>query len=293
MFPMASLKHLIAVKSDHSPLLLSTEGEIQNTKNATKGRPFRYEVMWESNKSLMPLISCVWKDDLHCSSIKELNQKLNRLTSAIQQWSATSFCAVRKELRTLRKKIEIIRTNQQRTGPSNEEKEVEEKIIMLSLQEEIMWKQRSRIQWLTEGDNNTKFFHQKATRRHNKNRITRLTRVDGTITEVIDEMQHMTRDFYRNLYSSEGTSNMEQVLCHVPRKVTDEMNTFLCRPFTEKEVKEALFQMSPLKAPGPDGYPAYFFRGIGIYVGKILQGQCFRCSTGMNYQKKLTVHSLF
>lgn len=96
-------------------------------------------------------------------------------------------------------------------------------------------------------------------------------------------MQYMTRDFYRNLYSSQGTLNMEQVLCHVPRKVTDEMNAFLCRPFTEKEVKEALFQMSPLKAPGPDGYPAHFSRGIGIYVGKILPGQCFQCSTGMSY----------
>jgi hypothetical protein len=55
------------------------------------------------------------------------------------------FYVVRKELRILRKKIEILRTNPQRRGPSNEEKEVEEKIIMLSLQEEIMWKQRSCI----------------------------------------------------------------------------------------------------------------------------------------------------
>jgi hypothetical protein len=73
-------------------------------------------------------------------------------------------------------------------------------------------------------------------------------------------MQQMTRDFYRNLYSSEGTKNMEYVLSHVPRKVTEEMKAFLCKPFTEEEVKEALFQMYPMKAPGPDGYPAHFFQ---------------------------------
>jgi hypothetical protein len=247
--------------------------------------------MWETNKGLIPLISQVWKNDMHCNNLHELERKLTRLTSTLQHWSATSFGAVRKELRALRKKLEILRADPQRWVISEEEKEIEEKIIKLSLQEEIMWKQR-RIQWLIEGDNNTKFFHQKASRRRNKNKITQLTREDGTISEDIDEMQHMTREFYSKLYSSEGTTNMEKVLSHVPRKVTGEMNAFLCKPFTEKEIK-ALFQMSPLTAPGPDGYPAHFFRGIGTCVEKILLGQCYECSMEMRGWKKSTVRSLF
>jgi hypothetical protein len=63
---------------------------------------------------------------------------------------------------------------------------------------------------------------------------------------------------------------MEQVLSQVPRKVTDSMNAFLCKPFTEKEVKEALFQMSPLKM---DTQPT-FSREVGIFVEKILPGRC-------------------
>jgi hypothetical protein len=38
------------------------------------------------------------------------------------------------------------------------------------------------------------------------------------------------------------------------------MNLSLNEPYSAKEVKEALFQMCPTKAPGPDGYPAHFFQ---------------------------------
>ena len=69
----------------------------------------------------------------------------------------------------------------------------------------------------------------------------------------------MAMDYYRKLFESEGTSNMHLVLDHVRRKVTDEMNHFLCAPFDETEVKNVLFQMFPTKSPGHVGFPAHFF----------------------------------
>ena len=42
--------------------------------------------------------------------------------------------------------------------------------------------------------------------------------------------------------------------------MTDEDNAKLCAPFSDKEISDAMFQIGPLKAPGPDGFPAMFFQ---------------------------------
>jgi hypothetical protein len=49
------------------------------------------------------------------------------------------------------------------------------------------------------------------------------------------------------------------VICIKPQQVTPQMNESLSAEFMLEEVKKALFQMFPTKAPGPDGYPAHFF----------------------------------
>jgi hypothetical protein len=38
------------------------------------------------------------------------------------------------------------------------------------------------------------------------------------------------------------------------------MNDKLIAPFSEMEIKEAIFQMFSTKAAGPDGFPAHFFQ---------------------------------
>jgi len=44
-------------------------------------------------------------------------------------------------------------------------------------------------------------------------------------------------------------------------------NEFLCDEFSEKEIRDAVFQMEHNKAPGPDGFPAEFYQ----FFGKLLR----------------------
>lgn len=41
--------------------------------------------------------------------------------------------------------------------------------------------------------------------------------------------------------------------------ISDDLNEFLTDSFTVEEIRKAIKQMHPLKAPGPDGMPPLFF----------------------------------
>ena len=53
-------------------------------------------------------------------------------------------------------------------------------------------------------------------------------------------------------------------------KVTMEMNRMLGKVFTEDEVRRAMKQMYPLKAPGPDGMPPLFYQRFWPDIGEVV-----------------------
>jgi hypothetical protein len=68
-------------------------------------------------------------------------------------------------------------------------------------------------------------------------------------------------NYYKDLFGKSEGNNFslnESMVEDIPQ-ITRVENELLVADFTEKEVREAVFQMKHNKAPGPDGFPAEFY----------------------------------
>lgn len=69
--------------------------------------------------------------------------------------------------------------------------------------------------------------------------------------------------YFQDIFKSSVPVDEEDI-CEVAKGKLSEQHKNLCASnFTATEVYEAIFQMHPLKALGPDGLPAFFTRSIG------------------------------
>jgi hypothetical protein len=101
-----------------------------------------------------------------------------------------------------------------------------------------------------------------------KNKIRKLRRGDGSWCDDPNEMKGMTTEVFVDLFKADPMVSPNQVLDLILSKITQEINADHCREFLEKEISDAMFQMGPLKAPGPDGFPAQFYQKQWDIVSK-------------------------
>jgi hypothetical protein len=215
--------------------------------------------MWEREPSLAATVEDAWSRRAGVQDLGDICLSLRNVMGSLYDWKKRHFKPVSKELEKKRKKLEDLMPSTDARSET-ERKQLLNEMDELLYREELMWMQRSRIAWLREGDRNTRYFHRKATWRRKKNKIARLRKPDGTWTEDANEMGDLATSFFKQLYTRQDEVDPTELLNLFTQRVDDDMNATLCAPFSEKEISDALFQIGPLKAPGPDGFPARFLQ---------------------------------
>jgi hypothetical protein len=186
------------------------------------------------------------------------------------QGARKKLCSqLRGELLTLEQIEEI---NTLTLDQINRKVQINTQLLDMLVDDELYWLKRSHENWLHKGDINTDYFHRVANGRR-KNTILSLCDNNSVIEGDENLLEHATK-YYKELFGP-GVGNVFQMdpgLWKDGEKVTDEDNHTLTQPFSEEEVKQALFQMEQNKASGPDCIPIEFYQKCwGIIKQEIME----------------------
>ena len=136
--------------------------------------------------------------------------------------------------------------------------------------EETSWRQKSRVLWLKEGDNNTKFFHKMANSNRRRNYMKKVE-VEGTVHGTVEDIRDNVVCFYESLYQEKEVwrPTVEGLDFH---SIGVDDSALLERRFDREEVFTVLKDLKGDKAPGPDGFSMAFFHKCWDIVGDDVMG---------------------
>ena len=165
---------------------------------------------------------------------------MDECSSSLQSWNKTNFGHVGRKIASRSKKLQWLECLTGGEANMEEIHDTKGEINKLLLAEEVMWKQQTRNSWLKSGDSNTSFFHEKASKRYQRNIITRLLDSTGQWQEEEDTMGHILIEYFQELFTSSCPIVSEELLAAIHPKVTNRMNEILLQDFRVAEVEKAL-----------------------------------------------------
>ncbi|XP_062080013.1 uncharacterized protein LOC133784752 [Humulus lupulus] len=123
-------------------------------------------------------------------------------------------------------------------------------------------KQKVKIQWLKEGDQNTKLFHNSIRSRRIQNAIYSTWDLQGNRHDTQDGVSLAFQEYYSDLLGMKVASRKSVIASIVQegQVISESQAEFLVKRFTEAEVKAAVYSIPNDKAPGLDGYSSAFFK---------------------------------
>lgn len=217
----------------------------------------RFSTVWDSTEALFHSTSALYM----------FHKKLKLLKPVLRRLNKSKFGNLPQRTREA---FDVLCDKQKKALQNPNERTFEEAAEAMTVWnhwagiEESFLRQKSWITWLKNCDQNILFFFKVVYSRASFNMIRRLTLPSG---EVITELQQIKlvaaahfKSFIKHnpIQTTSATApNLSELLDFRCPAHTSQL---LTHPILEAEIRNVLFSMPSSKAPGPDGFPAEFYR---------------------------------
>ena len=154
-FLQTRIHHLSCMSSDHSPLLINLSG----FPKPRRKRCFKFEKMWLSDPSYGETVEEVWNSTRGLNPSLAILKKVAKCEKELIWWNKHKFGHVRRELEIKKGQLSLAENEAMESGDNTRIRSLRMEINLLQDRESRMCCQKSRVLWLSKGDNNTAFFH--------------------------------------------------------------------------------------------------------------------------------------
>ena len=235
-WPNSTVTNGTTLGSDHCPIIVRCK-----PREEMRRKLFRFEAFWSKDEECKGIIKNVWEGTREGNLLDRWNHKINLCRGKLSRWSKEKFKNRGRQIGDLMDHLGYLQLNW--NANRFEIDETSKLIDQLRSQEEKFWQQRSRVQWLKEGDANTRFFHQSTLQRRRRNKVVALKDSEGGWVENPRQVRNVIDVHFRKLFTSDGSRDWGGLLDCVSSKVSREMNEALTLQVSEDEVKSAAMQM--------------------------------------------------
>ncbi|XP_044461836.1 uncharacterized protein LOC123193110 [Mangifera indica] len=208
IFPNAMAHFLNPSISDHSSCMVRM-GTIKDCRKV----PFKFFNMWTHHENFLDIVAEVWNQEAQGSPVFKVISKLKKLKVELKKFNKESFGHISERvleaIRQLENIQEPLRINLLDEELARAEKFSLESYRSLLLAEESLARQKSKVHWLKEGDQNTKFFFKSIKDRRNRNSIYGIQRENGSLVHNMEEVKEEFVEHFKSVLNGNEHSNVD------------------------------------------------------------------------------------
>uniref|UniRef100_A0A453K4Y3 Reverse transcriptase domain-containing protein n=3 Tax=Aegilops tauschii subsp. strangulata TaxID=200361 RepID=A0A453K4Y3_AEGTS len=279
LFPLYKIIKGDPRHSDHRPVIAELNGQTIGGFQGGGQRCFRFEARWLKEEGCEQVVTEAWEAAIN-EEFCSVGAAVRRIGGSLVRWDREVLGEPRNRIRRAKKDLEKCRRGVIDQHQVSREHLLRYKLSRLEDQYNLYWQQRAHVNWLKNGDRNTGFFHAHASERRRVNTIRSLKRDGGGVVEREEEIGPFISNYYKSLFMSSAGPLNDELLQHVPKTVTHEMNEQLMKPLSGDEITHALNSIGDFKAPGPDGMPAIFYKKFWEKMGAKIQEEVLSVLNG-------------
>ncbi|GJZ97390.1 RNA-directed DNA polymerase, eukaryota, reverse transcriptase zinc-binding domain protein [Tanacetum coccineum] len=252
--------------SDHSPVVLHIPNSLDKKKKS-----FKFSNFIADKAEFLEVVRNDWRCDCEGYNMYKLVKKMKRMKIPLNNlaWKNGNLFQNVKNLKEELKKAQV----DVEANPNC--KKVKEKLSGILQEyneaikdEEKILAQKAKVRWLSEGDKNSKYFHNAIKSRMHTNRIMGVYDSQGSWFQGEDVAKQFVKHFETFLGNNNEVEEIDSPDELFSNKLTKDESEYMVRDVTDAEIKEAMFGIGNDKAPGPDGFTAMFFKRSWDIVGK-------------------------